>query len=77
MDGTEVTTVDLELDAYTIMNLSPGIEKDDWSATVYVHNVTDENADLSFNRERGGRARLAYFTNRPRTIGVVFRKSFQ
>jgi outer membrane receptor protein involved in Fe transport len=77
MDGTEVTTVDLELDAYTIMNLSTGIEKDDWSATLYVHNVTDENADLSFNRERGGRARLAYFTNRPRTIGVVFRKSFQ
>ena len=58
------------------MNLSAGVEKDDWSATLYIHNVTDENANLSFNRERGGRARLAYFTNPPRTIGVVFRKSF-
>ena len=76
MDGTEVTSVDLNLDAYTIMNLSAGVEKDDWSATLYIHNVTDENANLSFNRERGGRARLAYFTNPPRTIGVVFRKSF-
>jgi len=74
--GNDVTSIDLELDAYTIMNLSAGIEKDDWSATLYIHNVTDENADLSFNRERGGRARLAYFTNRPQTVGVVFRKSF-
>lgn len=74
--GDEVTTLDLELDAYTIINLSAGIEKDDWSATLYIHNVGDENADLSFNRERGGRARLAFFTNKPRTIGVTFRKSF-
>lgn len=64
------------LDAYTIANLNFGIEKESWSATLYVNNVTDENADLSFNRERGGRARLAFFTNRPRTIGFVFRKGF-
>jgi outer membrane receptor protein involved in Fe transport len=77
MDGSEVTTVDLLLDPYTLLNLSTGIEKDDWSATLYIHNVTDENANMSFNRERGGRARLAYFTNPPRTIGVTIRKSFQ
>ncbi len=74
--GDEVTTIDLVLDAYTIANLNFGIEKESWSATLYVNNVTDENADLSFNRERGGRARLAFFTNRPRTIGFVFRKGF-
>ena len=68
---------DPNLDPYTLLNLSTGIEKDDWSATLYIHNVTDENANMSFNRERGGRARLAYFTNPPRTIGVTFRKSFQ
>ena len=49
---------------------------DDWSATFYIHNAGDENADLSFNRERGGRARLAYFTNKPRTIGLTIRKRF-
>ena len=74
--GNEVTSVDLELDAYTIVNLSAGIEKGDWSAILYIHNVGDENADLSFDRERGGRARLSYRTNKPRTIGVTFRKSF-
>ena len=74
--GTEVTTIDLNLDAYTIVNLSAGIVVNDWSAMLYVHNVGDENADLSFNRERGGRARLAYFTNKPRTIGLTFRKRF-
>tara|TARA_R110002096_G_scaffold29497_1_gene88691 strand:- start:4958 stop:7339 length:2382 start_codon:yes stop_codon:yes gene_type:complete len=74
--GNEVTTVDLELDAYTIVNLSAGIDFDTWSASLYVHNAGDENANLSFNRERGGRARLAFFTNRPREIGITFRKNF-
>ena len=74
--GTEVTSLDLELDPYTIINLSTGIEKDDWSAVLYIHNVGDENADLSFDRERGGRARLGFRTNKPRTIGITFRKSF-
>ena len=74
--GNETTTLDLVLDAYTIVNLSAGLEFDDWSATLYVHNVGDENANTSFDRERGGRARLSFRTNKPRTIGIVFRKSF-
>ncbi len=74
--GDEATSLDLVLDPYTIINLSAGLEFDDWSATLYIHNVGDENADLSFDRERGGRARLSFRTNKPRTIGVVFRKSF-
>ena len=74
--GNETTTLDLELDPYTIINLSTGIEKNDWSAVLYIHNVSDENANLSFDRERGGRARLGFRTNKPRTIGITFRKSF-
>lgn len=74
--GAETTTLDLVLDAYTIINLSAGLEFNDWSATLYIHNVGDENADLSFDKERGGRARLSFRTNKPRTIGIVFRKSF-
>jgi outer membrane receptor protein involved in Fe transport len=74
--GDETTSIDLNLDAYTIINLSAGLVMNDWSATFYIHNAGDENANLSFNRERGGRARLAYFTNKPRTIGVTIRKSF-
>lgn len=71
--GNEVTTLDLLLDDYTIINLSAGIEQDDWSLTLYVHNVGDENANTSFDRERGGRARLGFRTNAPRTVGITFR----
>ena len=74
--GNEVTQLDLVLDPYTIVNLSAGFEWERWSATLYVHNVSDENADLSFDRERGGRARLSFRTNKPRTVGVVVRANF-
>jgi outer membrane receptor protein involved in Fe transport len=74
--GDDTTTVDLLLDPYTILNVSAGIEKDNWSATLYIHNATDENANLSFDRERGGRARLGFRTNKPQTVGVVFRMGF-
>ena len=74
--GADSTNVDLLLDPYTIINTSLGVERDNWTAVLYVHNVTDENANLSFDRERGGRARLAYRTNTPRTVGVKFRMGF-
>ncbi len=74
--GDEITSLDLELDPYTILNLNAGVEADDWALIVYVNNVADENANLSFDRERGGRARLGFRTNPPRTIGVTVRKSF-
>lgn len=74
--GDELTIVDLELDPYTIINLSASVEKDDWSAVIYVRNLGDENANTSFDRERGGRARLGFRTNIPRTIGITLRKSF-
>jgi outer membrane receptor protein involved in Fe transport len=74
--GNEVTDVNLELAPYTILNLNAGIETDDWAVTLYVNNVTDENAHLSFDRERGGRARLGFETNQPRTFGVSVHRSF-
>lgn len=74
--GNEVTSLDLELDAYTILNLNFGIERTEWDAFLYVNNLTDENALLSFDRERGGRARLGFRTNTPRTFGVTYRRRF-
>ena len=74
--GDEVTSLDLELDPYTIVNLSAGLIKETWEAVLYINNVGDENANLSFDRERGGRARLAFRTNQPRTIGITLRKNF-
>jgi len=75
--ATAATTVDLELPKYNVVNLSAGMEfQRGFSAVLYVNNVTDEKALLSFDRERGGRARLGFATNQPRTIGVTLRKTF-
>ncbi len=68
--------VDLNLEAYTTLNLSTGLEFDTWSVTLYANNLTDEDAQLSFDRERGGRARLGFHVNQPRTFGVTVRKLF-
>ena len=76
LTGAEITSLNLELDPYTIVNLNAGIESEHWTLLLYVNNAFDENADLSFNRERGGRARLAYHTNQPRTIGLTARTEF-
>ncbi|OGS51437.1 MAG: TonB-dependent receptor [Erythrobacter sp. RIFCSPHIGHO2_12_FULL_63_10] len=71
------TTVDLLLPSYDLVNLSAGVEYENGLAvTVYLNNVFDENALLSFDRERGGRARLGYNVGQPRTFGMTVRKSF-
>ena len=74
--GADITSLDLELEPYTLVNLNAGIQNDEWGVTVFVNNVTDENANLAFDRERGGRARLAFHTNQPRTVGVTVRRNF-
>lgn len=74
--GAETTFLDLELDSYTLANLNAGFTGEHWEAMLYVTNVTDENANLSFDRERGGRARLGFRTNRPRTVGFTYRRFF-
>ena len=74
--GAEVTRLDLELDPYTLVDVSAGITGNNWEVVLYINNVADENADLSFDRERGGAARLAFRTNLPRNLGLTFRKHF-
>lgn len=74
--GTELTRLDLELDAYEIVNLSAGWIWGTLEAVLFLNNALDENADLSFDRERGGRARLAFRTNMPRMLGLTLRKAF-
>ena len=76
MPADASTTLDLELDSYATLNLSAGIQTDSYDVVLYINNVTDENANLSFNRERGGRARLGFRTNQPRTFGLVVRANF-
>lgn len=75
--GNNATIVDLKLPEYDLINLSAGLQMDNGLDIIaYVNNLTDENALLSFDRERGGRARLGYTIGQPRTAGVTVRKSF-
>jgi iron complex outermembrane recepter protein len=75
--GNEVRSITTKLPNYQIVNLSVGINLDSGLSVIgYVNNVFDENALLSLDRERGGRARIGYATNTPRTYGVTLRKSF-
>ena len=66
----------MELDAYHLLNLNTGLLYDDWEVMLYIKNITDENPQLSFDRERGGRARLAYRVGQPRTFGILTRFYF-
>lgn len=71
------TTVNLQLPDYQLVNLSAGVDFDNGlSLIAYVNNLFDENALLSFDRERGGRARLGYTVGQPRTFGITARKTF-
>lgn len=74
--GTDATVLDLELPDYQIFNLTAGIDFETWELLVYANNLFDENALLAFDRERGGRARLGFHVNQPRTIGVTARFRF-
>ena len=71
------TTLDLKLPDYQLINLSAGIDLGNGlGAVVYVNNLFDENPLLSFDRERGGRARLGFNVGQPRTFGLTVRKRF-
>ncbi len=54
-------------DNYTILNLSVGIRRDNWSATIFGDNLTDTRAELFTNTQD---ASLRIFTNRPRSYGI-------
>lgn len=75
--GTETIDLDLTLDSYETLNISAGLVYDEYEFLFYVNNVLDENALLSFDRERGGRARLGYRVGEPRTVGATFRMFFE
>ncbi len=62
-----------DIDSSTVINVSTGISKDDWSLDLYVDNLTDERAEIANN-----------FVNdvdrvtviRPLTVGVRFGREF-
>jgi len=74
--GLESVTTGLDVReqaAWQTLDLSAGIEGENWLLAVWIDNVADEKAELFFNN-RWQQQRLS--TNRPRTIGVSYRVSF-
>ena len=69
-------TYDPKMPSYNLVNLRAGLRRDRWDIAFYVNNVTDERALLSFDRERGTRARIGYLTNQPRSFGISNRFTF-
>ncbi|WP_323845926.1 TonB-dependent receptor [Microbulbifer magnicolonia] len=53
--------------AYDLLNLSAGLSGEQWSADLFVNNLTDERAEI-YRNENDYDARIT--TNRPRNIGV-------
>jgi iron complex outermembrane receptor protein len=75
--GNEPVIVNLKLPAYDYVNLSAGVNlKGGTEIVAYVTNLFDKNALLSFDRERGGRARLGFNVGQPRIFGVTVRQRF-
>jgi iron complex outermembrane recepter protein len=65
-------------DAYTLLNLSTGIDRETWSVDLYINNVTNERAQIKFSsrvirarsirpRSPTGRARSAFVSDRSST----------
>jgi len=74
-----------KMDSYTLLNLSTGIEKDNWTLSLYVNNVFDERAEID-KEDPGYSEPLALqrppghkwttVTNRPRSFGIRFGQRF-
>ena len=70
------STFDTKLPAYDLANFRIGLRGDQWEAALFVNNLTDEQALLALDYERGRSARVGYLTNQPRTFGVTLSRSF-
>ena len=66
-----------EMDAYTLVNMSFGVDKESWSAEFFASNLTDERAQIDV-LDPGYPSSLdtRTYTNRPRTFGIRFAQRF-
>jgi len=58
---------------YTMFNVRTGVSNDDWSAELYIDNLTNRRAEIS-NTFVFDRQRLAVV--KPRTLGLRYKRSF-
>ena len=63
-------TFNPRLEAYTLANARAGFTRGIWEYALFVNNLTNTEAQLGLDRERGTLARVGYLTNPPRSYGV-------
>ena len=71
-----VFTYNPKLPAYDLVNLRAGVRRSKLDVAFFINNLFDELALLSFDQERGTRARIGFLTNQPRTFGISTRLDF-
>ena len=59
--------------AHHFINIRYGMSNDDWSAELYIDNVTDQRAEIS-NTFVFDRQRVSII--KPRTLGLRYKRSF-
>jgi len=69
-------TFDPKMSAYDLVNARVGVRNERWELAFYINNLSDERAELALDRERGGRARVGFLTNQPRTYGFSTRINY-
>ena len=75
--GTLPTVLNLKLPSYNLVDVSVGLKFSSGTEVIlYVKNLFDQSPLLSFDRERGGRARLGFNVGQARNIGITVRKRF-
>jgi iron complex outermembrane receptor protein len=75
--GAGATVLNLKLPSYDLVDISAGLKFNSGTEFVlYAKNLFDETPLLSFDRERGGRARLGFNVGQPRNIGLTVRQAF-
>jgi len=74
-----------QMDAYTLVNLSTGIDKDNWTLGFFINNLFDERAEINIsdpgygglpNLERPPGHAWTTTTNRPRSYALRFTQRF-
>ncbi len=74
-----------KMDSYTLVNLSAGIEQENWTLSFYVNNLFDERAEIDIEDPGYGNPlvlarppghKWTTATNRPRSFGIRFGQRF-
>lgn len=72
-EGGSLATARRTQQAYQVLNVAVGLDRQDWSAELYIRNLADERGDVWINAVTFD---SRVMINRPRTVGLVYRRNF-